>query len=395
MHILTISRLTVSCVLALGMAQAAHAAQAAQRLLATTTGDQVPTRLSTQPAPKGVIERKPVSFAWALDPTAALTPPAPLAASSREYWQTVDAATLANGVDLPMTTAGALIRISPAQGAAPLQADALSVSAGRRAVAIAQLADAQSLQQAGMPVSNGTQVLRLGAGSGAGHAQLRAANAHGNYVVHVFEPTSDVTLDAQANRNAVLAGQAMRVGISASRAAQALPVQVQALLVAPDGSNTPVKVQRAADGSLEAVFTPELRNNRVAGLWELQVFGMVGDTPRDVRTAFAVSQPTAKFVGSANQTADLHVSVPVQAGSAGRYEARGTLYATASDGQLRAVSEAHAAAWMQPGQHTLQLPFSKAHLPSGYGAPYELRQLELHDQSRMAPLEIRAHAARF
>lgn len=37
--------------------------------------------------------------------------------------------------------------------------------------------------------------------------------------------------------------------------------------------------------------------------------------------------------------------------------------------------------------------FSKAHLPSGYGAPYELQQLELHDQNRMAPLKLRAHAA--
>ncbi len=392
MHTLNISRLGLSCVLVLGMAQAAHAAQ---RLLPATTSDQVPTLLSTQPAPKGVIERKPVTFAWALDPTAALTQPAPLAADSREYWQTVDAATLAKGVDLPMTTAGALIRISPAQGAAPLPADALSFTAGRRSIAIAQLADAQSLQQAGMPVSNGTQVLRLGAGSGAGHVQLRAANARGNYVVHVFEPTSDIVLNAQANRNAVLAGQTMRVSIVASRAAQALPLQAQALLVAPDGSNAPVKVQRATDGSLEAIFTPALRNNRVAGLWELQVFGMLGDTPRDVRTAFAVGQPTARFNGSVAQSADLHVSLPVQAASAGRYEARGTLYATAPDGQLRAVSEAHAAAWMQPGQHTLQLPFSKAHLPSGYGAPYELQQLELHDQSRMAPLEIRAHAARF
>ena len=68
--------------------------------------------------------------------------------------------------------------------------------------------------------------------------------------------------------------------------------------------------------------------------------------------------------------------------------------ATGPDGQLHAVSEAHAAAWMEPGQHRLTLPFAKAHLPIGYGAPFELRQLELHDQSRMAPLELRTRAAR-
>ena len=368
-------------------------AHAQQALLATTRADMQPHRLVSLPAPTAAIERKPVAFAWALDPSVALSQPAPLRASSREYWQTVDDVSLAKGLDLPTTAQGALIRISPAQGAAPLQEAALSVTDGKRPITIARLADAQSLQQAGMPVSAGTQVLRLGAGSGAGHAVLRASNARGNYVVHVFEPASDVVLDAQPSRNSGLAGQPMQVTIRASRSGVNAAAQVQALLVAPDGRNTPVSVQRAADGSLQAVLTPA-GNSRTAGLWELQVFGMVGDAPRDVRTAFAIAQPTASFVGNLQQSTDMHVSLAVRAASAGRYEARGTLYATGPDGQLHAVSEAHAAAWMEPGQHRLTLPFAKAHLPIGYGAPFELRQLELHDQSRMAPLELRTRAAR-
>jgi hypothetical protein len=34
-------------------------------------------------------------------------------------------------------------------------------------------------------------------------------------------------------------------------------------------------------------------------------------------------------------------------------------------------------------------------LPRGYAAPFELRDLQLQDQSRMAPIESRAVAVRF
>ena len=88
----------------------------------------------------------------------------------------------------------------------------------------------------------------------------------------------------------------------------------------------------------------------------------------------------------------MRMALPVQTGSTGRYEARGTLFATGSDGVMRPVSEAHSAAWMKPGNGVLTLQFDRAHLPQGYGAPFEVRQLELNDQSRMAPLESRERA---
>ena len=43
--------------------------------------------------------------------------------------------------------------------------------------------------------------------------------------------------------------------------------------------------------------------------------------------------------------------------------------------------------------HTDQ--FARAHLPAGYGAPFEVRELELNDQGRMAPIESRTRGARF
>ena len=72
------------------------------------------------------------------------------------------------------------------------------------------------------------------------------------------------------------------------------------------------------------------------------------------------------------------------------------MYATGRDGQLKPVAQAHAAAWFDgPGRGQLVLPFDQAALPAGFGAPYELRDLQLQDQSRMAPIESRALALKF
>lgn len=371
-------------------------AHAAQPLLPAGAADQVPQRLAVLPAPGGAIERKPVAFSWALDPNEALSDTAPFLAESREYWMTVDAAELQRGLPLQMTAPGALIRVSPAKGSAGLRGSDFSVNAGNRKVGIAQAADADTLRKAGMDASAGTQVIRLGDGSGAGRHVLRAANARGRYVVHVFEPTSDHVLFARAERNQVLAGSDMRVAIGATTAGRSTGVASQALLVGPDGSSQPVAVRDAAGGGQEAIFTVPANASQTKGLWELQVFGDVGDVPRDARTAFAVAQPTARFAGIFGvDAARLRVSLPVEAASPGRYEARGTLYATARDGSLRPVSQAHAAAWMESGDGMLVLQFARAHVPAGYGAPYELRQLELNDQGRMAPIEVRSRGARF
>ncbi len=371
-------------------------ALAAQSLLPAGNGDQVPTRLVSLPAPSGAIERQPVSFSWKLDPALALSQPAPFMAESREYWLTVEGAELQRGVALPMSASGALVRVSPARGATPLRANEFTVSNQGRNVTVDRSADAEALRRAGMDASAGTQVLRLGAGSGAGKATLRASRASGRYVVHVFEPGSTLVMFARPDRDHALAGQQMRVAIGATSAGRSAAARSSALLVAPDGNSQTVAVRNATGGGQEAVFNLPTQAHQGGGLWELQVFSNVGGTPRDARTAFAVAQPTARFAGSfALDASHLRVSLPVQAGSPGRYEARGTLYATAPDHSLRAVSEAHAAAWMDAGSGTLVLQFERAHIPAGYGAPYELRQLELNDQGRMAPLESRARAARF
>ncbi len=396
------STVLAAAVLAALAAVPAHAAQA---LRAAAAGDQVPAALVAAPLPADDSERVPLAFAWALDPAQPLQAPGAYAAVSRSYWQQVDAAELQRGLDLPLTAPDAVIQLSPGTGARALPAEALQVrdAAGRSSVA--RSVDARQLQAAGMAVTDGSSMLRTGASSAVGTYRLQSAQAQGRYVVQVLEPNSPVRLEVQASQAQVLAGGNVQLqarlledGPSAAKlATRRGSLGGEALLVAPDGRSWPQRLLRTTDGSLRAQVRIPAEASTVQGLWELQVFAQADGVLRDGKVAFAVAQPTARFSGQATpDAASRQVSLPLQVAAAGRYEARGTLYATGTDGQLKPVAQAHAAAWFEgPGRGALVLPFDQAALPPGFGAPYELRDLQLQDQSRMAPIESRALALRF
>lgn len=387
-------RLPIAIAIALAQALASFAAAAAQPLRAPAAGDQVPVRLVAAPAAPMNVERAPVSFSWKLDPTQAVASPQPFVAQSREYWETVDAAQLDKGLPLKMSAPGSLIRISPARGARALRSDELQVSSGRGMAKLQSIASAEQLAKAGMDVQAGSLIAKLGAEEGADTYTVRVPKAQGQYLVHVFEPASGDVLRAGVDRNHALAGGRLRFDVDFSRTGKrASNLQAEALLVAPDGRSWPVALAPDGNGALAADVKLPKRVGSTPGLWELQVFANADGIQRDARTAFAVAAPTARFNGVfAFNAKTMRMALPVQAASEGRYEARGTLFATAPDGVLRPVSEAHSAAWIKRGNGMLVLQFERSHLPAGYGAPFEVRQLELNDQSRMAPLESRERA---
>ena len=378
------------------LAAASFSTFAAQPLLPAGGSDQTPLRVVSVPAPAGHFERAPVSFSWALDPADALATTAPQTAESREYWQTVDGATLSNGVDVDLSAPGALIRISPGRGARGLNSSDIELAGNGNRVRLEKTATDAELQAAGMDVAAGTAMVRVGRENARGRYRLRVPKANGRYVVHVFEPESAVVLKARASRNHAVVGDTIAVDIALTDNGRAMPANAEALLVAPGGESQPVAVTRGRDGRLSAsVRLPSIAGT-TPGLWELQVFASGNGLQRDARTAFAVAQPTARFKGDHAVNAKLlRVALPVEAGSPGRYEARGTLYASGPDHVLHPVAQAHVADWMARGDGMLVLDFDRQHLPAGYGAPFEVRQLELHDQTRMAPLETRERAVRF
>lgn len=376
-------------------------------LLPTTASDQVPHVLAAAPLPASDhSERAPLAFAWALDPHQSLQPAAAQLSLSRGYWQKINGVQLQRGVRLPLTAADAVIQVSPATDARPLRPDdaELRDASGRRRGGLS--VDAQQLRAAGLPATEGSWLLRSGEDARPGVHTLRSANAQGTYIVQVVEPNSTLQLAVRAKQNQVLAGAAITIqadlqddgaGQKTQMEARRASLRGEALLVAPDGQTWPQTLQRARDGGLVAQVRIPTDAPATPGLWEVQVFTRGDGVLRDGKAAFSVARPTARFAGTALADAgSRRVNLPVEVAAAGRYEARGTLYATGADGQLRPVAQAHAAAWFErAGNGTLALAFDQAALPPGYGAPFELRDLQLQDQSRMAPIESRGLALRF
>jgi len=364
-------------------------------------GDLVATRLVALPAPAGVVEKQPLSFSWALDPGQDVTRQATHAAESREYWAQVDGATLAKGYAIDTTAPGAVIRISPATDARAVPVGQLKLLRHGQPVSDAQAFSKRSsdleLQQAGMDVNAGSAVVQVAPALGKGRFDLQMAQAQGRYLVHVFEPDSPYVLRASADRASVLAGGQVEVTAVLGNGGKALGTsQMAGLLVSPSGRSYDI----AFDAKGRAIARIPVDAPSEPGLWDVQVFAGSSEAGiainRDARTAIAVAPPTGKL-GPRHDPDPVSPGsrVPVQVGSPGRYELRGTLFATGPDRLLHAVSEAHSAAWFTPGARMLTLGFERGHLPTGYGAPFEVRQVQLNDQSRLGQLEQREVAARF
>ena len=369
-------------------------------LLPPGAADQQPSQLIAAPLPKGDFERQPVAVAWAMDPAAELSTQAPHLAQSREYWAAVDGSQLKSGFPLTTTAPGALVRISPEIRAKSGAVDPGEVRLLRNgqplpASAFKRLATTEQLQKAGMDVSDGTVIVQLDDSVGQGRFQLQLGKASGRYLVHVFEPNSDLVLVAQSERGRLLAGDTVEVATSLQKGGSALAGGVvQAQLVSPSGQSWPLAVSKG-----KAVGQLPLDADPTPGLWEVQLFAGAaskdGPVQRDARTAIEVSRPTARLGGGyAFDPGAVKFSLPVQVAAPGRYELRGVLYATGPQGALQPVAQAHSASWFDAGERKLDLAFGPGNLPMGYGAPFELRFLELKDQTRLGTLETREVALR-
>ncbi|MGH8030049.1 MAG: DUF4785 domain-containing protein [Arenimonas sp.] len=395
------THLTLSvALLAAAIAGPAPAAQ----LLPAGSDDLVATRLVAMPAPAQPIERKPVAFAWALDPTARVEHGAAFVGDSREWFTQLDAAQLRRGVVIDTTAPGAIVRLSPlgkssaiATSAIELRRDGRPIAADR---AFASRADASALQAAGFDPGAGSVVARIEPALGSGRFEVRAAGAEGRYLLHVFEPDSATVMRSGTTRSAVHAGGRLEVQARLDAGHDAMPgAQFGGQLVSPSGRTVDLRFVATAGGAMRAVVGLPANAAVEPGLWEAQVFaeGRDGErrVQRDGRVAFAVAQPTARLDGNVRIAhSGVAFDLPVQVRSPGRYEVAATLFATAADGIARPVAQAASAAWFEPGARSLHLDFGQDHVPLGYGAPYEVRELTLKDQARMGLLETRGVAVK-
>lgn len=390
---------------------AVFAAEHQASLLPAADGDLVARHVTMEKsALRSDIEREPVDFAWALDPSQPLSREAPYVADSREFWTTLDAAQLQKGYRFQTTAPGALLRLSPADNAKrrALQLSDLDVRInGKRLDAsrdIAVAVDAAQMKAAGVDFGEGTLVFRLSDQAGEGQVQLIAKNAAGNYLLHVYEPESPVSLTLGADRDRALAGDTITVKAQwndGSRASR--PTRIGGVLTSPLGHSIPFDFSQAKGGEYQATVQLPADAGSGMALWEVHTFAVSnskhGAIPRDAKTSLSVSRPTARLSGDAvsvqAKSGHVALTLPLEVGAAGRYELRGVLYGTAKNGAMQPFAIAHSARWLEPGKgEGITLDFGDLAAKSGLAAPYELRDLSLNDQARMGLLETRARALR-
>jgi len=385
--------------LAIAVALASVGAHAAS-LLSPAAHDQVPTKLVAAPASKALaatLDRTPVAVSHALDAQFAVdASPHVYSAESREFWSDVSETELRAGVKIAVSAPGALVRFSPQGGSRAaldpagvlLRANGTTTSAANAGAAIA---DAKALRAAGMPVTDGTLVLRLGNDSTNGEMEIAAPHAQGRYVVHVFEPNSALVLNLAADRDTVLLGAPITFHVAAPGGTLRL---ASGLVTAPDGYSSDLHFTRNADGSFSASFAPDAAHGVGPQLWEAHAFTAVQSGQlsvlRDAKTAFAVSAPNARFAGSASIARDgagLRVALDVDTAAASRFQVSAVLYGTGTDGALHPAALAQSAAWLERNA-PVNLSFDAAQLGALH-APFELRDLRLVDQATMLVIERR------
>ncbi len=385
----------------------------AQQLLPAGASDLRSDTLTAALPVKGLsVPTEAVSLSWPLAEDTALTAPEPFISRSREYFVDLTAADLAAGVPVYTTSPGALVRLNPAAGERAELAGKLAVepaalvlidgsgkswSAGS---GMELMAGPEQLKAAGAPFAPGTSAFRIREDLGAGTFQLRAeglAASSDRYVMHVFDSASEVSLSLETGADSYLHGQTLTVEARLSDGARALRADtVEGFVSSPAGRAWPLEFRRAGRGVYRAALTLDALELPAPGLWQVHASAtgrFAGQAVlRAGRTAFACAVPSARFSGSV-EVDGLSFRLGVDTASAGRYEARGVLYASAADGSLRPAGVAHSAAWLEAGSGSLELTFDREVLAGeSLSAPFELRDLRLVDQVRMGLLHRQQHA---
>lgn len=379
------------------------------RLLPAADGDVAASAVVGDAAPvSSDIDRAPVSLSWPTDQSAddLAARPAPHRADSRAFWRVAEPAALASGVVLPISEPGALLKLSPQDGA-PLDLAALEL-VGPDGAAIAgvdalkPLADPEQLQAAGVPFAPGTAIYALRRELGGGAFTLRG-QVPGRVLVYVLERDSPAVLSLAPASDLAFSGATVPV-VAHLRDGEAVlrASSIAGALVSPTGARTPFALARAADGSYRGDVLAPAREGPPGALYTVEV-DAEGTTARGLPVrriaagAVALGSPTARYAGPARLERDdgggLRVALSVDVGAASRYGASAVLHGTNRDGELQPIGVGQSARWLEPGEGALALEFDAATLAAaGLHAPYELRDLRLVDQGRVHVLHRQARA---
>ncbi|MEM7354794.1 MAG: DUF4785 domain-containing protein [Acidobacteriota bacterium] len=413
------NRITTALLLILLVASTAGASKVgAQELLPATATDLAGATLIAAPAfaKAATAPREAVAMSWQLDPATELSArPESFVSRSKEYFVDVTAEDLRRGIALYTSAPSALVRLNPAIATDSGRAEKVAIEplslvltdpTGKSFGAgsgMDLVVGPDQLKAAGAPFAEGTSAFRIRADLGSGTFTVRAealgAPSASRYVLHVLDQQAETELELRTLEATYLHGQTLIVEAALVRPAGKVRTRrVEGYVTSPAGRAWPLTFRAAGNGVYRASLSLDALETPAPGLWQVHASaqGRAGRHAivRAGRAAFACAVPSARFSGattSAISDRGVTFDLAVEAASASRYEARGVLYGTATDGSLQPAGVAHSATWMEAGAGSLTLSFDTT-VVAGLTAPFELRDLRLVDQVTLGLLHRQARA---
>lgn len=357
---------------------------------------------STPQQPGGEREFKNISFSFPIKDNQQLDFSAKQAhTQSRQFTINASGAQLKRGVSFNTSAKGALVRISAFDGQSAVEPKNLSLKTAKgkmfaKGQGFDTLVSSSAMQKSGAGFQEGTTGFKIADNAGTGQMTLKAESgirSSGRYRINVFEKNSDTALHLTANKNSYLASDTLKVDASVFNQGHTQNIQsIQAKLVSPTGKEFPVSFEQSKDG-YQLNKPLNMSAHSVPGaLWELRTVTQVKVNgqliQRNGQVPFAFAEQTAKLSASATmfgQKQSPKATVPINVKTDGRYEVRGVLYGTDASGNLKPAMMTHSAANLAAGEGAIILDFDSSILQkSGLRAPFEVRNIELRDQSQMA-----------
>ena len=296
---------------------------------------------------------------------------------SYSYSQKITAAQLQQGINLPIHSPEAVLRIIPLQKDKAIPALEIKSTASK----FMSLKDASSLYSQDEAID---ESLRLGAhqtmlqikpelGSGNFVIQSKHINPSSDadqYLIHVFEKYSLIYLQVEPSELQYQYGDQFNALILLKDNITSYPVDdIHASLIGPDNQIVPLEIKQVKRNQFQASTQLSSDDNTHGGNWyiDVEVSSELDEhtpTHRSARAAFSYSVPSASLMSIKKVSSKpLTLAATVNVATARRYAVQCILCKKNAKGEDIPVETSQSAQWLDPGKQTIQFSFdNSAHL---------------------------------
>tara|TARA_R110001592_G_scaffold104272_3_gene293449 strand:+ start:4058 stop:5260 length:1203 start_codon:yes stop_codon:yes gene_type:complete len=332
---------------------------------------------------------------------------------SDEYWFEATGKQLKVGVDLAISSPGALVRLSGKQTKDKYSTQTKAIDPNsvqlfknnkKLSAPFSQKVSQQEFATANIFPNSSAMKLNSKLGKGAFTLKVNEyLDDNQRYIVNVKEKNAEHKLHLSLAKQSYMQGQTINFTsqLKTTSTNKALLTQGKpiAYIKMPSGKKSPLNFTKKGNQfqfTVPTSLTPAKRGQLFELYVETENTTNGLKVKRNAKVAFAVAQPTARIetVGDfgkkmvENQITANFVDIHLQVASEGRYEVSAMIYGSTSKKLSLPFMLSRSAYYLTPGEHTVKLKLDTNIIKnSGLKAPYTVKNVRLMDQSRMALLQ--------